>query len=184
MSHEDTYALLVLSEEMDYSFVNMIATIVILMLIWYFIRVSIKDYDVDYDVDYYKNDYFSNKEFSNTPVPLDVLADSSSATTFMQETSDLLTDLNKNLVVHRDFALTDGNYFAGPLMKGDYGNVPTYLYNDYDNERTQLWRKPYNGIYLPNSKEYWKSINYPIEADSWIANGEPYSYPYYSHNPK
>lgn len=95
---------------------------------------------------------------------------------------DLVTDLNKSLVTEAPEKYTDANYFAGPLLKGEYGGVPVYLYNNYDDERAMLWRKT-NNLYLPNSKEYWKAINYPIEADNWIANGEPYDYPFYKHTP-
>ena len=172
MYNEQTFSLLVLSEELDERLVKVMAVIVIFLLMWYFARASL-----------YDNDFDSIDEGFNNYTPVDnnkYLAYDNDAMLY-QEASDLLADFDKTLVKRRDFQRTDNGYFAKPLESGDYGNVPVYLFNDYDNERTPLWRQPEHGLYLPNSKEYWKANNYPIEADAWIANGEDYTYPFYPH---
>ena len=138
-----------------------------LLLAWYYYRISV--------LEYREMDMFTNAKL--TPAN-PYLAYDYDALRY-QQSSDILADFDKSLVKHRNFTRTDTGYFAGPLYSGDYGNVPVYVFNDYDNERTPLWRNPSHGIYLPNSKEYWKANNYPIEADAWIANGENYSYPFY-----
>jgi hypothetical protein len=170
MYNEQTFSLLVLSEELDERLINVMCVITVFLLIWYFARKSM-----------YENDFDTVDEGFSSFIPVDnskYLAYDKDALAY-QEASDLLADFDSTLVKPRNFERTDNGYFAKPLAGGDYGNVPVYLYNDYDNERTPLWRQPSHGVYLPNSKEYWKANNYPIEADSWIANGEDYTYPFY-----
>ena len=165
MYNENTFSLLVLSEELDNKLTNTIMVIVCMLLAWYMYRIVTSDVIETSEGFKAINPYLAYDE--------DALK--------YQESSDLLSDFNQTLVTNRNFTRTDNGYFAGPLASGDYGNTPIYLYNDYDNERTPLWRQPAHGLYLPNSKEYWKANNYPIEADDWIANGENYDYPYYNH---
>jgi len=54
--------------------------------------------------------------------------------------------------------LTDTEYKQS-LLKGLYGDVPVYLYNDDDLSYISQWRKPNSGIYIPNSKTYWMNNN-------------------------
>jgi len=93
-----------------------------------------------------------------------------------------------------NYSLTDKDYCYGPLSKGYYGGgsltndfvgndvVPTYSYNDFDDLRSPSWRVPAQGLYVINSKEYWKETNRPIEANAWEHyENNIYNYPYYPH---
>jgi hypothetical protein len=93
-----------------------------------------------------------------------------------------------------NYSLTDKDYCYGPLSKGYYGGgsltndfvgndvVPTYSYNDFDDLHSPSWRVPAQGLYVINSKEYWKETNRPIEANAWEHyENNIYNYPYYPH---
>ncbi len=91
--------------------------------------------------------------------------------------------LNLSEVKPVGYEMTDNGYFGGSrLLKGEYGNVPVYMYDDYDDARTTQWRVPGYGLYLPNSKAYWKETNLPEEANKWASvKNTIYNYPYYPH---
>jgi hypothetical protein len=62
---------------------------------------------------------------------------------------------------------TDSDYANGPLPKGEYGGVTTYFHEDSENVRAPEWRKEHAGLYLQNSKSWWKETNTPEEAPYW-----------------
>lgn len=81
------------------------------------------------------------------------------------------------------FERTDLGYNNKPLIQGVYGDVPIYMYNNLDSISRPKWDNPTHGVYMPNSKEAWKNLNYPIEADAWYAyESDVYDYPYFSHS--
>jgi hypothetical protein len=91
--------------------------------------------------------------------------------------------LNLSEVKPVGYEMSDNGYFGGArLLKGEYGNVPVYMYDDYDNARTTQWRVPSYGLYMPNTKAYWKAKNLPEEANKWASvKNTIYNYPYYPH---
>lgn len=88
------------------------------------------------------------------------------AMSFMDVDADAMYDATLRPLAYQ---LTDTNYKYGPLTKGLYGgDVPAYLFTDFDDRRSALWRVGEHGIYWPNSKEYWKDNNMPKQAAQWI----------------
>lgn len=71
-------------------------------------------------------------------------------------------------------AYTDQNYRYGPLPKGKYGDVDVYFYETSDLQHTPEWRKVHGGLYIHNSKTWWKDTNRPVEADFWESQKEPF----------
>ena len=63
--------------------------------------------------------------------------------------------------------MKENNNVNKPLLKGNYGDVNVYFTETLDNKRASDWYIPYGGIYLHNSKTYWKDVNRPMEADFW-----------------
>jgi hypothetical protein len=49
----------------------------------------------------------------------------------------------------------------------EYGGVTTYFHEDSENVRAPEWRKEHAGLYLQNSKSWWKETNTPEEAPYW-----------------
>ena len=64
---------------------------------------------------------------------------------------------------------TDNNYQFGPLPKGTYGDVDVYFNETSDNKYAPDWRTVHGGLYIHNSRTYWKDTNRPYEADYWLA---------------
>lgn len=62
---------------------------------------------------------------------------------------------------------TDDGYYLGALPKGTYGDVVTYFNETSDNKNAPAWRTIHGGLYLHNSKTWWKDTNRPKEADYW-----------------
>jgi hypothetical protein len=116
---------------------------------------------------------------SNDTIPTTISSSSSSSQSDTGASDDIMEQLKSAETVDLPFKLTDNNYKYGPLPKGLYGGVPTYLYDDFDNARTTKWRVPYHGVYVPNSKAYWKASNLPIESNAWFVYEPEYKYPFY-----
>ena len=68
---------------------------------------------------------------------------------------------------------TDTEYKFGPLNKGSYGDVPVYFYESQDDLFPQQWRKVDGGIYLHNSRTFWKDTNTPQEVRFWATGKLP-----------
>jgi len=65
-------------------------------------------------------------------------------------------------------SFTDNTYKFGPLPKGEIGDVTVYLNETRDNMFADQWRAVDGGLYVHNSKTYWKDTNKPNEAPYWI----------------
>ena len=88
------------------------------------------------------------------------------AMSFMDVDADAMYDATLRPLPYQ---LTDTNYKYGPLAKGLYGgDIPSYLYTDFDDRRTPLWRIGEHGTYWPNSKTYWQNSETPKEAAQWV----------------
>lgn len=68
---------------------------------------------------------------------------------------------------------TDSKYKYGPLPKGTYGDVTVYFNETPDNQFADQWQTEHGGIYLHNSKTYWRDVNTPHESDFWNKSGDP-----------
>lgn len=68
---------------------------------------------------------------------------------------------------------TDANYKYGPLQKGTYGDVTVYFNETPDNQFADQWQTEHGGLYLHNSKTYWRDVNTPDESDFWNKSGDP-----------
>ncbi len=129
--------------------------IVIVLILLYFIII----YDYDYNI---RNRESSNVELSNV------------------ESSNV-----ESLIAYADnplqYELNDSEYKYGPLYKGDLGDALVYLYNDFDDQNITKWYPDvHTSLNVPNSKEYWKKTNTPIEAHQWYKEG--WKNPYYKGN--
>ena len=68
---------------------------------------------------------------------------------------------------------TDSKYKYGPLPKGVYGDVDVYFNETPDNQFASQWLSENGGIYLHNSKTYWRDVNTPYESNFWNKSGDP-----------
>lgn len=88
------------------------------------------------------------------------------ALSFMDVDADAMYDATLKPLLYK---LTDTNYEYAPIAKGLYGgDVPSYLYTDFDDRRSSLWRVGEHGTYWPNSKMYWIDNETPKEAAQWV----------------
>lgn len=68
--------------------------------------------------------------------------------------------------------LTDTQYKFGPLPKGEIGDVTVYFNETRDNMFADQWRTIDGGLYVHNSKTFWKDVNTPNEASYWMSTGQ------------
>ena len=61
---------------------------------------------------------------------------------------------------------TDAEYDR-ELPKGTYGDVTVYFNESSDNDYVPEWRKQHAGLYIHNSKSWWKDQNTPEESEYW-----------------
>jgi hypothetical protein len=133
--------------------------IVVLLLLIYMLRDSLSC-----DLSHVrKRDGFEGSDQNDQPVPT---GGNVHAMSFMDVDADAMYEATLRPLAYQ---LTDTNYKYGPLTKGLYGgDVPAYLFTDFDDRRSALWRVGEHGIYWPNSKEYWKDNNMPTQAAQWV----------------
>lgn len=114
------------------------------------------------------------------PVVANSAANSDEARADMGDGDEVAQLLESGQTFTFNIPYTDKEYKFGPIPKGLYGDVPIYVYNDFDDWRAKQFKQPvHQGIYLMNSKEYWKSSNMPWEAESWTLTDPAYKYPFY-----
>jgi hypothetical protein len=65
-------------------------------------------------------------------------------------------------------SFTDTSYKFGPLPKGEIGGVTVYFNETKDNMFADQWRGVDGGLYVHNSKTFFKDINTPAEAPFWM----------------
>jgi hypothetical protein len=63
---------------------------------------------------------------------------------------------------------TDTGYKFGPLPKGEIGDVTVYFNETSDNAYADQWREVDGGLYVHNSKTFFKDTNTPAEAPFWL----------------
>lgn len=126
----------------DITIYHIIAGIIILLIIWYIVKINMLEEDEEYLL-----------EGMNDP-SLEIIQ------------NKLI--IPNSRVDPLDFKFTDSNYQFGPLEKGIYGNVPVYYYEDADIPFTPQWRQIYGGNYLPNPKLYYRETVIPIESFFWL----------------
>lgn len=138
-----------------------ICLVLVLLLLFYMLKDSLWcDLSNVYHLDKTKD------SFEASPDRPEPTGGNVHAMSFMDVDADAMYDATLRPLAYQ---LTDTNYKYGPLTKGLYGgDVPAYLFTDFDDRRSALWRVGEHGIYWPNSKEYWKDNNMPKQAAQWI----------------
>lgn len=133
-----------------YMIYGMVTMIVIMMLLWFFIRVNMTTPSCTHE-----GFLLYEKEIENTT----------------PEAEDAIKKLLSGNADEQylNFKMTDREYKKEKhgLLKGMYGDVPVYLYDDGDIPYVKEWREMHHGIYIPNSKTYWVKANRPLEKDFW-----------------
>jgi hypothetical protein len=139
-----------------YTICGIVMLIVIMLLLWYFVRSTSNNIPNNYQIK------------KNKRSPLNVLTPQC----LSKNESELIpkyqnTPKYQNAQDKPTNQFTDKNYKFGPLQKGVYGGVVVYFNEISDNKYTSEWRTPNGGLYVLNSRTLWKDANTPNEAKYW-----------------
>jgi hypothetical protein len=132
-----------------YTVYGILTLIVIMLLLWYFVRST--SYDVTHDSQM-KRFHLPTQPHPHLPTHPHV---------------SKLPSKHQSSQSNPTSQFTDANYKLGPLQKGMYGGVVVYFNETSDNMFASDWRTPNGGLYVHNARTFWKDANTPNEAEYW-----------------
>lgn len=135
---------------------------IVMLLLWYVVREVLVSGS---NIAGYKAGFLGNSTASAIAASTTSAADLAAGRDDPSNTPEDLVILHDDVPLNIPF--TDDNYKYKPLAKGLYGGVPVMFYNDFDDYRAKDFRVVDGGLYIPNSREYWKWDDIPVEAAAW-----------------